>query len=66
MKWGRHEEEVSPEVAVTRPGQTRLRKIHNMKAPTTLIQDDKELEIFTMRMRVLIVPQCLANGKLSK
>jgi hypothetical protein len=37
-----------------------------VNAPATSIQDDKELEIFTMRMRALIVPQCLANGKLSK
>ena len=37
-----------------------------VKAPVTSIQDDKELEMFITRMRELIVPQCLANGKLSK
>ncbi|KAI9451136.1 hypothetical protein F5148DRAFT_1152556 [Russula earlei] len=37
-----------------------------VKAPATSIEDESELEIFIMKMRALIVPLCLATGKLSK
>jgi hypothetical protein len=37
-----------------------------VKAPATSIEDDKELKFFVTRMRALIVPPRLANGKLSK
>ncbi len=36
------------------------------KAPTTLIQNEDELQIFVERMRSLLVPQRLANGRVSK
>ncbi len=37
-----------------------------VKAPTTSIQNNDELQIFIERMRILLVPQCLASGKCSK
>lgn len=36
------------------------------KAPATSICDDEELEIFVEKMRTLLVPPLLANGKPSK
>lgn len=36
------------------------------KAPTTSIQNEDELQIFIEWMRALLVPQWLANGKISK
>lgn len=36
------------------------------KAPSTSIQNEDELEIFVDRMRALLVPQRLTNGKVSK
>jgi len=50
------------------PGQVLLRyrlDSDKAKAGATSIQTDKELNIFKMKMRDLIVPQRLANGKLS-
>ena len=37
-----------------------------VKAPTTSIQNNDELQIFMERMRILLVPQRLASGRYSK
>lgn len=36
------------------------------KAPSTSIQNEDELQIFIEQMRDLLIPQWLANGKVSK
>jgi hypothetical protein len=51
------------------PNVVRLQyKLANdkVKAPTTSIQNNDELQIFMERMRILLVPQRLASGKFSK
>jgi hypothetical protein len=51
------------------PNVVRLQyKLANdkVKAPTTSIQNDDELQIFMERMRALLVPQRLVSGKYSQ
>jgi hypothetical protein len=50
------------------PGSLKLRyrlDTDKPKTPATSIQSVDELKIFKDRLRLLIVPQCLSNGKLS-
>ena len=56
-KLGRHDQSIQLRYKLTN---------EKAKAPATSICDDDELQIFVEKMRALLVPPLLANGKPSK